>query len=1059
MPKREDIKKILILGSGPIVIGSGAEFDYSGTQACLALKELGYKTILVNPNPATIMTDKIIADKVYMEPLQPKFLKWIISIEKPDAIIPNLGGQTALNLCIELNKLGILTKYNVEVLGPPIQSIINAEDRKLFKESMFKLKIPMPPSCVVNNIEDGLTFAQNKYPIIIRPSYTTGGYGGGIANNEKELLIILKRGLSFSPINECMVEKSIFGYKEIEYEVMRDKNDTAIVVCNMENIDPVGIHTGDSMVVSPSLTLTNKQYQLLRDKSIEIIRYFKIEGGCNVQFALDQYSDNFYVIEINPRVSRSSALASKATGYPIARISAMIAVGMCLDEIINPITKKTYSSFEPSIDYIVTKLPRFSFDKFRSSSSEISTYMQATGESMAIGVTFEESFLKCLRSLNNEFTFTWDNNFHKSKLKLLDEIKNPNAYRIYQIFNAFRKNATVAEIYKLTKINKFFLHKFKNIIDIENELNINRNNIEKLTLAKKFGYSDYAIGKIWKTDSKNIYNLRIKNNIIPVFKMIDTCGGEFQSTTNYMYSTYNGIDNESHVSKSKKILIIGSGPIRIGQGVEFDYSTVHCIWSFKKMGYETIVINNNPETVSTDFSIADKLYFEPINYEDVKNIIDYEKPDMITLQFGGQTAINLSPYLVNENLNIVGSSVESIDISENRKKFGELLRKNNIRQPENTFTNNINEIPVLAKKIGYPVLIRPSYVIGGQGMKIVDNEKELLKYIKLNILDYQNNMILIDKFLPGKEIEVDCVSDGKDIFIPGIMEHIEKSGIHSGDSTVIYPNISIKPFLKNEIIEISKKIANILNVKGLMNIQYIIYNDELYVLEVNLRSSRSVPFISKSTKQNIIEYSCKILIGKKLKNIVPNLGEFTNNNNKYYIKSPVFSFNKLYKVTNTLLGPEMKSTGESIGIDYNIDKALYKSLLGANIDLMKHSTVILSVNSNENEKLLKIAKNLTRVKIKILTTKNNYNFLTKNNIECKLIQGIEGNNSIIHAMKKYNIGYIINTPSKDNESINDTRIIRKEALKLGIPTITSIKLGRAIGILTEYLRFLVDKSF
>ncbi len=904
MPNRLDLKKILILGSGPIVIGSGAEFDYSGTQACLALKELGYKVILVNPNPATIMTDQKIADKIYMEPLQPKFLKWIISIEKPHAIIPNLGGQIALNLCVELDRLGILKKYNIEVLGPSIESIIKAEDRKLFKETMETLNIPMPPSITTNNIEDAITFVHEiGFPIIIRPSYTMGGFGGGIAHNENELVKILKRGLNFSPIGECMVEKSIFGYKEIEYELMRDKNDTVIVVCNMENIDPVGIHTGDSIVVSPSLTLTNKQYQMLRDASIKIIRYFEIKGGCNVQLALDPNSDNFYVIEINPRVSRSSALASKATGYPIARISAMIAVGMDLDEIINPITKKTVVAFEPSIDYIVTKMPRFSFDKFRSSKADISTYMQATGEIMAIGKSFEESFLKAIRSLDAEFKFIWDNNETKSKDSLLKEMQNPNAYQIYQIFNALKKGASILEIANITKIDKFYLNKFKNIIEMEKLLVANKNDLKYLKLAKKSGYSDYALATLWNSDEKSIYNLRKNSNIFPVYKMIDTCGGEFDAKTNYMYSTYNGTDNESLVTKNKKVLIVGSGPIRIGQGVEFDYSTVHCIWSFQKLGYETIVINNNPETVSTDFYIADKLYFEPINYEDVKNLIELEKPEMVVLQFGGQTAINLCESLKDEQIIIAGTSMESIDISEDRQKFSEILFKNNIRHPKSSTTQIIDEIPKLAKQIGYPVLIRPSYVIGGKGMEIINDEKELHKYIKLNILDYKNRVILIDKYLPGKEIEVDCVSDGKDIFIPGIMEHIEKSGIHSGDSTTIFPSISIKPELKKEIIIVTKKIAQILKVKGLMNIQYIIYNDELYVLEVNLRSSRSVPFISKSTKQNIVDYACQIIIGKELKNIVPNLGEYNYINDKYFIKSPVFSFNKLYKVTDINLGP------------------------------------------------------------------------------------------------------------------------------------------------------------
>ncbi|TCG11473.1 carbamoyl-phosphate synthase large subunit [Mycoplasma marinum] len=1060
MPNRKDIKKILVLGSGPIVIGSAAEFDYSGTQACLTLKELGYEVILVNPNPATIMTDEQIADKVYMEPLTVDFVKWIASIEKPDAIIPNLGGQVALNLCVELHEKGILDRYNIEILSPPIESIIGAEDRDTFKKVMKELGAPMAPSIITNNIEDGIEFAKViQFPVIIRPSYTMGGSGGGIAKNELELRNILSRGLRLSPIGECMVEKSIAGFKEVEYEVMRDSNDTAIVVCNMENIDPVGIHTGDSMVVAPSLTLTNKQYQMLRDVSLEIIRRFKIEGGCNVQIALDEHSDQFYIIEINPRVSRSSALASKATGYPIARISAMIAVGMTLDEIINPITKNTFASFEPSIDYVVTKLARFPFDKFRSNKADISTYMQATGETMAIGQSFEESFLKSLRSLDAEFKFTWDDKTNYKKEELLEEMNNPTAYRIWQIFNAFRVGATIEEIYQSTKINKFFLNKFENIIKLEKELSENKGSKKAILKAKKYGYSDFAIGKLWGMHEMEIYKFREEAKVKPVFKMIDTCGGEFEAKTNYLYSTYNGFDNESKVSNKKKVIIIGSGPIRIGQGVEFDYSTVHSIWSFKKLGYETIVINNNPETVSTDFSIADKLYFEPINFEEVKEIIDFEKPDGVVLQFGGQTAINVAEYLEKAGVKILGTPVKSMDISEDRKKFEALLSKEKIRQPNSKATMKLEDLPKLALEVGYPVLIRPSYVIGGKGMQVVYNEKELKQYLKLNALDYKDNMILIDKYLAGKEIEVDCVSDGEEILIPGIMEHIEKSGIHSGDSTTVYPTISLKEELKVEIVETTRKLARALKVKGLMNIQYIVYEDKLYVLEVNLRSSRTIPFISKSTKQNVVDMAVQILDGKKIKEISKQVGEYKSNNEKYYVKSPVFSFHKLYKVTDIVLGPEMKSTGESIGIDYNLDKALYKSLLGANFDPLKHSKVILSVSDEEKSQALKIAKNLRRVKIKIYATPGTHKFLKENGIECHVVEKLDGENNIIELIKREQISYIVNIPTSGNASINDARSIRTIALKAGVPVITSMRLGRAIARMTEFMRFLVNEAY
>ncbi|TCG11390.1 carbamoyl-phosphate synthase large subunit [Mycoplasma todarodis] len=1060
MPARKDIKRILVLGSGPIVIGSAAEFDYSGTQACLALKELGYEVILVNPNPATIMTDKEIADKVYMEPLTVDFVKWIASIEKPDAIIPNLGGQTALNLCVELHEAGILDRYNIEILGPPIESIIGAEDRNTFKEVMEEMDIPMAPSIITNNLEEGLEFAEKiGYPVIIRPSYTMGGSGGGIATNIEELKTILSRGIRLSPINECMVEKSIAGFKEVEYEVMRDANDTAIVVCNMENIDPVGIHTGDSMVVAPSLTLTNKQYQMLRDVSLRIIKRFKIQGGCNVQIALDEHSDQFYIIEINPRVSRSSALASKATGYPIARISAMIAVGMRLDEILNPITKTTYASFEPSIDYVVTKLARFPFDKFRSNKSDISTYMQATGETMAIGQSFEESFLKSIRSLDAEFQFTWDDKEDFTKESLIEEMKNPTAYRIWQIFNAFRVGATVEEIYEATKINKFFLRKFEHIIKIEFELKENKGDIKTLEYSKKFGFSDYGVAKLWDKSELEVYKLREQENIKPVYKMIDTCGGEFESKTNYLYSTYNGFDNESRITKKKKVIIIGSGPIRIGQGVEFDYSTVHSIWSFKKLGYETIVINNNPETVSTDFSIADKLYFEPINFEEVKEIIDMEKPDGVVLQFGGQTAINVAEKLREAGVEILGTQIESMDISEDRKKFEALLKKEGITQPNSKATKVLEDLPKLALEIGYPVLIRPSYVIGGKGMQVVYNEKELKDYLKLNALDYVDNMVLIDKYLAGKEIEVDCVSDGEEIFIPGIMEHIEKSGIHSGDSTTVYPTVSLKDELKAEIVETTRKLAKALKVKGLMNIQYIVYEDTLYVLEVNLRSSRTIPFISKSTRKNVVEMAVQVLDGKKITEITDQVGEYKMDNEKYYVKSPVFSFHKLYKVTDTILGPEMKSTGESIGIDYNLDKALYKSLLGANFDPLKHSKVILSVADDAKEQALKIAKNLRRVKIKIYATPGTAKYLRENGIEVNEVKKLDGSNNIIDLIKNEKISYIVNIPTSGNKSINDARNIRMVALKSGVPVITSIRLGRAIARMTEFMRFLVNEAY
>ena len=1064
MPKRSDIKKILVIGSGPIVIGSAAEFDYSGSQAALSLREEGYEVILVNPNPATYMTDQKIADKVYMEPLTPKFLKYIISNERPDALIPSMGGQTALNLAVELDRLGILKKYNVEVLGAPIDSIMGAEDREIFKNAMIELGVPTPPSKVVNNYEDALAFGQTiGLPLIIRPSYTMGGGGGGIASDWEEFEEIANRGMRMSPTSEILVEKSIAGFKEIEYEVMRDANDTAIVVCNMENIDPVGVHTGDSMVVAPSLTLTNKQYQMLRDASLKIIKHFKIEGGCNVQLALDPNTDNYYIIEINPRVSRSSALASKATGYPIAKISAKIAVGMHLDEIINPITKVTMASFEPSIDYIVSKLARFPFDKFRANSSELGTSMQATGETMSIGRTFEESFLKSIRSLDGEFKYTRAAGYEdKSVEELLKEISKPTAYRIWQIFELFRKSATVEQIFEVTKIDRYFLHQFKKIIDIELETVEKKGDIDALRKAKEMGMSDLFLSIVWNMSQKDIYALRTKHNVKPVYKMIDTIAGEFESKTNYLYSTYMGIDNESRITNNKKkVIIVGSGPIRIGQGVEFDYSTVHSILTYKALGYETIVINNNPETVSTDFSIADKLYFEPINGEEINEIWDMEKPEGVVLQFGGQTAINVAKDLESRGIKIIGTQNDSIDLAEDRERFEKVVKKLGILQPQSEASANMDEIPKIAEKIGYPVLIRPSYVIGGKGMQIVTNEEDLRRYLKMNVLDYKDNVILVDKYLPGKEVEIDAVSDGENVFIPGIMEHIEKSGIHSGDSTTIFPSISIGDKEKEQIVEYTKLLAKELKIIGLMNIQFILWESKVYVLEVNTRSSRTIPYISKATKTNVVEIAVKVLDGTTLaeQGFVGLNDE--SQYSRYFVKSPVFSFHKLHKVTDIALGPEMKSTGESIGIDENVNKAVYKSLLGSDFDPLKHSKVMMTVNDEDKKEALEIAKILNRVDVDVYSTKGTYEYLIKNGAQAKLIPNLDTNRkqALIDFLKENKISYLINTPGNLAKAAQDAQNIRTMSLLKGVPVITSIRLAKRIALLTEQMRFLVKPSY
>lgn len=1071
MPKRQDIKKILIIGSGPIVIGSAAEFDYSGTQAVMSLKEEGYEVILVNPNPVTFMTDESIADRVYMEPLNTRFLQYVISKERPDALIPSMGGQVALNLAVELEQKGILAKYNVEILGAPIKSIMGAEDRETFKSIMAELDIPTPPSIVVNNILDAKKFVDEiGFPVIIRPSYTMGGGGGGIASTVKELEEICSRGLRTSPTHEVLVERSIAGYKEIEYEVMRDANDTAIVVCNMENIDPVGVHTGDSVVVAPSLTLTNKQYQMLRDVSLKIIRRFKIEGGCNVQLALDPNSDNYYIIEINPRVSRSSALASKATGYPIAKISAKIAIGLRLDEIINPITKKTMASFEPSIDYIVTKFPCFPFDKFRSNASDLGTSMQATGETMSIGRSFEESFLKSIRSLDVKFKWVDEQKISSlSKDSLLKAVAKPNANRIWQVLELLRKEVRIEDIFAATQMDLFFINKMKKIILCEKEITSKPFDKDVLLKAKKQGWSDAHIAKLWKTSEQEVLKIREMNNIKPVYKMIDTVAGEFESKTNYLYSTYHGIDNESKVSKNdKKIIIIGSGPIRIGQGVEFDYSTVHSILAYKKAGYETIVINNNPETVSTDFSIADKLYFEPIDAEVISEIFAHEKAEGIVLQFGGQTAISVADAINKRGIPILGTSNDSIDLAEDRKRFQALLQALNIPQPKSEATRDLDEVKKLANKIGYPVLIRPSYVIGGKGMQIVTNENDLQDYLKLNVVDYQDNMILVDKYLPGKEVEIDCVSDGNDIFIPGIMEHIEKSGIHSGDSTTIFPSITIGENEKKKIVKHAKTIAKALKIKGLMNIQYILFEGEVFVLEVNTRSSRTIPFISKATKVNVVDLAVNVLLGKKLKDQgMVGLNDEAQYK-RYFVKSPVFSFHKLHKVTDIALGPEMKSTGESLGIDANINKALYKSLLGANFDPLKHDVVIMSISDSDKNSSIEIASILRSVDVKVYCTPGTYKFLRAKNIDVELIPGLSTPDSsvveskyesIIDFMKNNKISYLINTPGDLAQSVKDAQNIRTIALTNGIVSITSINLAKKIAQLTEQMRFLMLPSY
>lgn len=922
MPKRQDIHKILVIGSGPIVIGQAAEFDYAGSQACQSLREEGYEVILINSNPATIMTDTTIADRVYIEPITLDFAKRVIYKERPDAILGSLGGQTGLNLVVDLHNDGILDECGVEILGTDLHAINRAEDRELFRALMQEIKEPVPESAIVHTVDLAVEFCNTHgYPVVVRPAYTLGGTGGGFADNEEELREICEAGLKISPVGQCLIEQSIAGYKEIEYEVMRDANDNAIVVCNMENIDPVGIHTGDSIVVAPVQTLTDRENQMLRSASLKIIRALKICGGCNVQLALDPESFKYYVIEVNPRVSRSSALASKATGYPIAKISAKLAVGLTLDEILNPITKTSYACFEPAIDYIVTKFPRFPFDKFPSADRHLGTQMKATGEIMSIGRTFEESFLKAVRSLEMKVDHIYKAEFASmDQMQLLEKIKNSDDERIFAIAQWLRNGFDMSIILKETKMDSFFIHHIKRIIDLEQEMMAHVKDVETLKVLKKNGFSDSYIAKNWNMREKEVYDLRKANGIFPVYKMVDTCAGEFTSATPYFYSSYEE-ENESICSDRKKIVVLGSGPIRIGQGVEFDYATVHCVETLREAGYEAIIINNNPETVSTDFSISDKLYFEPLTTEDVMHVIELEKPLGVIVQFGGQTAINLADSLVQHGVKILGTSLEDIDRAEDRHEFEAMLRKLDIPQPQGETAVTVEEALVIAQKIGYPVLVRPSYVLGGRAMEIVHNDDELKVYMATAVKEISHDApILVDKYIVGKELEIDAIADGENVFIPGVMEHIERAGVHSGDSISVYPTQIISEKVKETIIDYGIRIGKGFHFIGLYNIQFIVDKDEnVYVLEVNPRSSRTVPFLSKITGIQMSNIATKAILGHSIVEQGYTPGYHPDDKHHVFVKAPVFSFAKLRHV-DTVLGPEMKSTGEALGSDVNLEK-------------------------------------------------------------------------------------------------------------------------------------------
>ena len=1041
--KRTDIKKVMVIGSGPIVIGQAAEFDYAGTQACLALKEEGYEVILANSNPATIMTDTHIADKVYMEPLTLEYVAKIIRFERPDAIVPGLGGQTGLNLAVQLAKKGILEECDVEILGTSFQSIEMAEDRELFKELCKSLGEPVLPSKIANSMEEGLAAAAEiGYPVVLRPAFTLGGTGGGFAEDKAEFCELMRNALALSPVHQVLVEKSIKGFKEIEYEVIRDKNDTAIAICNMENIDPVGVHTGDSMVVCPSQTLTNKEFQLLRDSALKIIRALKIEGGCNVQFALDPLSFNYYLIEVNPRVSRSSALASKASGYPIARVSAKIAVGFTLDEIR---LDNTPASFEPALDYIVTKIPRFPFDKFSEASNTLGTQMKATGEVMSIGRTMGESLLKAVRGLETGVCHIWHKKFDdKDNDYLINYIRQATDDRLYAIAQLIRNGIDLGMIYNATKIDMFFLEKIKNIVEFEAVVKANPMDEDTLIQAKEMGFSDKYIAMCWSVgdksyDETDIFRLRKEKGIMPVYKMIDTCASEFSAYIPYFYSTYEQ-ENESIVSARKKIVVLGSGPIRIGQGIEFDYSTVHAIWTIQQAGYEAIVINNNPETVSTDYATSDKLYFEPLTVEDVMNIIDLEKPDGVIVTLGGQTAINLAEPLHKLGVKIIGTDVEAIDRAENRDSFEKVMNTLGIPQPKGLAVTNIPDGCRVAQDIGYPVLVRPSFVLGGRAMKIVNNEESLKKYLQTAVEINVNQPVLVDKYISGKELEVDAICDGRDVFIPGIMEHVERTGIHSGDSISVYPTFSVSQKVKDKIIDYSVRLGLEIGIIGLFNIQFIAdTNDDVFVIEVNPRSSRTVPFLSKATGVDMADIATRVQLGHSLAE--QGIDRVYHEEKKsWFVKAPAFSFSKI-RGMDAYLSPEMKSTGEAIGYDKSLTRALYKALRSSGMNVANYGTILVTIADCDKQRALPLVKRFYDMGFNIEATKGTAKFLKDNGIRTRERRKIsEGSEEIFDSLRQGHVSYVINTIDiNKNMTTEDGFQIRRCAVENNVAMFTSLE--------------------
>nr|WP_150960006.1 carbamoyl-phosphate synthase large subunit [Aneurinibacillus sp. XH2] len=1061
MPKNNELKKILVIGSGPIVIGQAAEFDYAGTQACQALKEEGYEVVLINSNPATIMTDTNMADKVYIEPITLDFVTQIIRQERPDGLLPTLGGQTGLNMAVELARHGILEQENVKLLGTQLTAIEKAEDRDLFRELMRELEQPVPDSTIVTTVQEAVDFAEEiGYPIIVRPAYTLGGTGGGIASTKEELIETVQSGIRYSPIGQCLIEKSIAGMKEIEYEVMRDANDNCIVVCNMENFDPVGVHTGDSIVVAPSQTLSDKEYQMLRSASLKIIRALHIEGGCNVQFALDPHSYQYYVIEVNPRVSRSSALASKATGYPIAKMAAKIAIGYTLDEIVNPVTGQTYACFEPTIDYVVSKIPRWPFDKFTGANRKLGTQMKATGEVMAIGRTFEESIHKAVRSL--------EIGAHRLYLKetelvdgetLEERLKKPDDERIFLIAEAFRRGYTVEKIQDLTKIDWWFLTKLEGLIRFEHQLQQPELTPELLLEAKRKGFTDRAIAEIRRSANvqfdhimeADIRAYRLQNGIKPVYKMVDTCAAEFEATSPYYYSTYE-MEDEVQESSKDKVVVLGSGPIRIGQGIEFDYSTVHAVWAIQEAGYEAVIINNNPETVSTDFNTSDRLYFEPLFFEDVMNVIEREKPIGVIVQFGGQTAINLAAPLAKAGVRILGTDLEHIDAAEDRKKFEALLRKLNIAQPPGGTVTSVDEAVGTAAKFGYPVLVRPSYVLGGRAMEIVYSDAELLNYMEYAVKINPEHPVLIDRYMLGKEVEVDAICDKETVLIPGIMEHVERAGVHSGDSIAVYPPQSLSEEIKQQIVQITTKVAKELEVVGLVNIQFVIYQEQVYIIEVNPRSSRTVPFLSKVTGIPMANVATQLIMGKKLKEIGYE-GGLWKEDDQVSVKVPVFSFAKLRRV-DTTLGPEMKSTGEVMGRDASFAKALYKGLIASGMKIPTTGSIIATVADKDKDEAIEILRGFHDLGYKIVATGGTAKALSAAGLKVDHVRKLsEGSPNILDRIRNGEAQFVVNTLTKGKTPERDGFRIRREAVENGIVCMTSLDTVRALLGMLQTINF------